>query len=95
MKIAQIATPFANAPDLVLTEIEIQLIKDLRNGELNKERQQMFFQMLVFKICRLQGPSHANNPHDSARNEGQRLVGIYLNDIANKPFDELITKERQ
>lgn len=89
MKTFTLEMPFANAPAIVLNEHEVHLVKAMRTGDLTKEQQQKLFEVIVCKICRLLGPSHAENPHDSARNEGMRLVGIYLNHIALTPYDQL------
>lgn len=90
MKTFLIAPPEAKAPNLSLTEQEVHLIKALKKGDLAKEYQSMLFDLIVLKLCRLEGPSFAGEEtHKAARNEGMRLVGIYLKHIANTPYDQL------
>ena len=89
MKTYDIVAPEAKAPGITLSEMEIHLIKTLYKGELTAEQQQALYHLLVRKICRLTGPSFCADPGTMARNEGIRLVGIYLEHIVHTPYDKL------
>lgn len=90
MKTFTISPPEAKSPTLVLTELEVDLIKGLHEGRLNKDQQISAFNLIVAKLCRIEGHSFAGeNTHTTARNEGMRLIGIYMKYIVNTPYDKL------
>lgn len=78
---------------LSLEDNEINLIKSLHRGTASGEQQKQAFAVIIQKICKIGSVSFNSDPIIMAFNEGMRMVGSHLLEIASQPYDKLIKEK--